>query len=639
MPAQSTRLNLETRLNALNVVVTTKEHQEAVNEALQAANGDWPTALENLKDKLPAPLLQKVALAHALAMWSDDNIPVVTALAEQPDVTNVRDVALRFNVDKLTALVDPEVVPETTAGSTADEKKRNFAVALQHKLFATEPTAVLQRMVQEAEIPIADTALRAGVTGFLGNQPDFNMRTTSIYTALKHPEAFKGIAEAQRMGVVEQLKTLQRVQALSPIPEAIPVLMQANLTSAFQVAEMPESTFLKAHGATLGEETARQVYTTAINSRILNEHALITMREAVRGTGLAIIDGHEPMATRLARLQAVADQQAVPLNLEALFGSMDFCECEECTSVYSPASYFVDILQFLRNNNLGPNPADPTQPNPNIHPGIAGTPLEKLFRRRPDLGCLELTCQNTNTVLPYIDLVNEVMESFVVHLNQYHADPNTPKQATLEVFNVEDETSSELLAQPQHINYEAYCILKNAVYPFTLPYHQPIDATRIFLHYLGTSLYELLDTYRTATDACCAHGGFSPTEQQELQVLHNLTLDRAVDAEFLGLTQEEYIILTREAFWPKRYFDITLKKTHTDEEYRPNIGVKPVHAYYGYSVEADMLSTDETQHKGLTFVKKQFLPRTGIQYVDLVELLKTQFINPNFPQGKALTVL
>ena len=33
------------------------------------------------------------------------------------------------------------------------------------------------------------------------------------------------------------------------------------------------------------------------------------------------------------------------------------------------------------------------------------------------------------------------------------------------------------------------------------------------------------------------------------------------------------------------------------------------------------------------------MPRTGIQYVDLVELLKTRCINPNFPQGKALTIL
>src|SRR5205807_3963049 len=206
---------------------------------------------------------------------------------------------------------------------------------------------------------------------------------------------------------------------------------------------------------------------------------------------------------------------------------------EECTSVYSPASYLVELLQFLRNNNL-----DPKNPNTD-QKGIAGTPLEKLFRRRPDLGCLELTCQNTNTVLPYIDLVNEVMESFVVHLSEYHAeDPNKPKQALLELFNVEDETSSELLAQPQHINYDAYCTLKSAVYPFTLPYHQPIDATRIFLKNLGTSRYQLLDTYREAAINC---SGLALTQdkRQELQALHKIILDRAVDAEFLGLTQEE----------------------------------------------------------------------------------------------------
>ena len=71
--------------------------------------------------------------------------------------------------------------------------------------------------------------------------------------------------------------------------------------------------------------------------------------------------------------------------------------------------------------------------------------------------------------------------------------------------------------------------------------------------------------------------------------------------------------------------------------------MKPVNEYYGYETEADMLSIDESPppigQKGLTFVKKQFLPRTGITYVDLVELLKTRFINPNYPQGEALTLM
>jgi hypothetical protein len=205
-----------------------------------------PAALASLKGKLSGAALQKVALAHSLAVWSDNHVSVVKAISEHADITNLREVALRFNIDKLTAMVDPHIVPANTAGATADEKKKNFATALYNKLFTAEPIAMLHRMVQDAEVPFTDANHRMGVASFLSNQPEFNIRTTSVYTALKHPDAFKGIADEHRAGVVEQLKTLQRVQAISPIPEAIPVLFKANLTSAFRVAALPESTFLNA---------------------------------------------------------------------------------------------------------------------------------------------------------------------------------------------------------------------------------------------------------------------------------------------------------------------------------------------------------------------------------------------------------
>jgi hypothetical protein len=679
--------NLQSRISALNAVLTKKPNQTAVESALTDAKGDWSIALATLKNKLPPEALQKVVLAHSLAELSNDNVPLVKALADQANVNNLRDVALQFNREGLAKLVDRNAIPEGIAGATPKEKANNFAINIRQKLFRVEPTAVLQRMVADAEVPITDKAQRDNIVTFLNNQPAFNIRSESIYKALKQPEAFSKIPEEQHSTVVEHMKTLQRVQALAPVPEAVPVLMKANLTSAFRIGEMPESTFLRNFGDTLGEETARRVYTNAINTRIRNEHALVTMRQAIKGTGLAIIDGQRPMEPRVAPgpggpagkeeaapskhnveplsdidqhpvlqlrmniMQQVADEKEVPINLETLFGGMDYCECDECLSVYSPASYFVELLQYLRNNNLDPSNKNTGQK------GIANTPLEKLFRRRPDLGCLELTCQNTFTVFPYIDLVNEVMESFIVHLSEYQKDTNDPKQATLEAFNVMDETSSELLAQPQHINYEAYCILKNAVYPFTLPYHQPIDAIRIFLNYLGTSRYELLDTYRTAHECLsssepvpvtmaeygCGDSGSGTSVQGEIEALHQIILDRSVDAEFLGLTQEEYIILTKEAFWPKRYFDITLDSPPSNEVYRQKIGVKNVAEYYGYGIETDaesnMLSLDAVKKTGLTFVKKQFLPRTGIQYTALVDLLKTQFINPDYPQGKALTIL
>ena len=34
-------------------------------------------------------------------------------------------------------------------------------------------------------------------------------------------------------------------------------------------------------------------------------------------------------------------------NLDVLFQHADFCECEECSSVYGAASYLTDALHFL----------------------------------------------------------------------------------------------------------------------------------------------------------------------------------------------------------------------------------------------------------------------------------------------------
>lgn len=38
------------------------------------------------------------------------------------------------------------------------------------------------------------------------------------------------------------------------------------------------------------------------------------------------------------------------------------------------------------------------------------SPVDVLFQRRPDLGHIQLTCENTNTLIPYVDLVAEVLK-------------------------------------------------------------------------------------------------------------------------------------------------------------------------------------------------------------------------------------
>jgi len=77
MPSET---HIEARVKSLNAVLTEK-HGQAVGKALRAANGDMPAALTSLKGKLPGAALQKVALAHTLAVWSDNHVSVVKALS------------------------------------------------------------------------------------------------------------------------------------------------------------------------------------------------------------------------------------------------------------------------------------------------------------------------------------------------------------------------------------------------------------------------------------------------------------------------------------------------------------------------------------------------------------------------------
>ena len=480
--------------------------------------------------------------------------------------------------------------------------------------------------------------MRDGVTKFFDGKPEFDIRRTSIQNAVIQPDAFDHLDAATAPNVIGSLKTLQRVQALTSKPETLPALLNSGVASASQVAAMPQSKFLKLFGESLDENDALRIHDNAMRIALRNEQALTQMHQAVRGTGLAAIDGGQDLNSRVATFEKTAKKYAVNINLEELFGSIDFCECDDCTSLTSPAAYFVDLLQYLRNNNLDPTVDSETrQPKfPNTgKSGYANTALEKLLRRRPDIQHIELTCENTNTLIPYVDLVNEVMESFIFHEESYIKNWTQEKQVEIDAFNVRDETSNELLAEAQHTNYTAYCLLRQAVFPLgSLPYHQPINSIRIYLEFLKTSRNQLMDIFRRPFSSAK-----NLPQTPEMHEIYDETVDRAVEAEFLGVIQEEYIILTKESFWPKRYFEIMSNATLRTEAYQEQIGVRQIREYWGYSQTSDMMSDDEVEKIGLSFVKNQFLKRSGMLYTELVDLVKTNYVNPWYPSGSALALL
>ncbi|MGH6636408.1 MAG: hypothetical protein ACRED0_09855, partial [Gammaproteobacteria bacterium] len=198
-------------------------------------------------------------------------------------------------------------------------------------------------------------------------------------------------------------------------------------------------------------------------------------------------------------------------TLTELFGSIDLCDCQHCRSMYSPAAYFVDLLHFLGKapkNSKGHTPFDVLvgKRDQNGQITVSG--------RRPDLEHIKLTCENTNTTMPYVDLVLEVLEYFVAH-------EKLDKDAA---HDTGDTTSEALRANPQNFLADAYLKLKDAVYPFALPYHQPIEVARVYFEHLGSSRHEVMYTFRTDDTTA--------------------SLQHAIHAEYLKLVEEEYRLIT-----------------------------------------------------------------------------------------------
>ncbi len=579
--------------------------QDDFYKIYKAFDGYWPDIKQELlkNNSFSPELIKKLEFTNQLADWGNNNERLVALFDSEHQTNSMREIALQLNRDEFISKVQNTAPAEY-------KNKIEYAEKLHEQLFFLEPTAILINIGRDRRIPILNDSIGKNVISVLEKQPDFNIKTTSIYEILKKEELLSHVPEELKAEVQSQLKIVQRIATVSSSSVAIPALYTTNFHSAAQIASLPGEQFATMmFNEGLERNVALQIVANAQQAVARNEQTLISLKEVQEGTGIEFIDRslniyedegilfYDPENEPVIIDDFINNKDVTVYNFlkknnlswDLLFGDADFCECSECTSVYSPASYYVELLQYLRNNNLDPENSK-TKKKEN---DITNTPLEKLFKRRPDLGCLELTCKNTNTVLPYVDLVNEVMESYLVS----DVDHKITKP-----FNVEDETSGELLSEPQHTDREAYRILSKAVYPLSLPYHQPIDAARIYLNHLGTSRHELMHT-------------FDKNAEYTIQ-------NRANDAEFLGMTEQEYIILTKEPF--------NINKKNSPGE----IDLKPVHYYYGYKSDGALQG-----NKGLRNIKDQFLKRTGIDYVNLIDLLQTEFINPNLPKGISKIIL
>lgn len=203
-------------------------------------------------------------------------------------------------------------------------------------------------------------------------------------------------------------------------------MISNNVDSAVKISAMTENDFAENYSGKLeisGEE-ARNIHARAEKTAHGMLNTFLNLSEAVNSRYA------NAMNTAGADILEYAKQMP---NYQDMFGSLDFCECEHCNSIFGPAAYFADLMRIADKHIKYREQA------------------ATLKQRRPDLFTLPLTCENTNNEIPYIKIVNMVMEN-----------------------SLNDKNIYETLAKK--------------VYPFARPFHLAMEQIRKWLGLAGVSL-------------------------------------------------------------------------------------------------------------------------------------------------------
>jgi len=250
----------------------------------------------------------------------------------------------------------------------------------------------------------------------LDRHPEFELLRTPVDEFLGNGLRGELRGLAKNEGFRRELKAVQRVFKLAPTFEATDALLKDGVHSAQMAYRMGESEFVRRYAKHPGfsADSARQAWNRGADTHA----AVLTVIGDLKSFDGGILPGV---------LKSSHPDLAKFPNWENLFQSGDICHCEQCRSVLGPAAYYADILVFLK---------DRKAKNP------AFTVKDILFNRRPDLGYLELNCENALTTLPYVDVVCEVLEHAVdatgdnnLVLTGFTAIPGNPAAAKTAVAN------------------------------------------------------------------------------------------------------------------------------------------------------------------------------------------------------------
>ena len=375
----------------------------AVEDLARVGSGGWTAFFGAHKDLLPAGA-PAAALGETFARRAAALHPEAALGAALPPVeagTVARYLLIlaplyQHNDQVVGARFDDLDTTGLTADQVAELRSEQEALATMARTYpGLGLAAMMDDKSQPEKVRAAAAAKRAGFVRQLvarvgaGQLLELDLSVGSADLAKLGLDGVGATADEQAM-VLEVLRAYQRVWVVTGTIEEMVAVVSGGFASAHAIARLPRDGFATASG--LSAERAGAVWNAARRSMADTALTASAVLDAVHGLFDKVGVSNQP--------NAVADYLKTLPGYEEMFGSLAFCDCEECQSVLGPAAYFVDLMKFV-DENLRPVFA--------AHPGH---PLD-LKVRRPDLWTVELTCDATTRRVPTLDIVDEVLENFV----------------------------------------------------------------------------------------------------------------------------------------------------------------------------------------------------------------------------------
>lgn len=358
------------------------------------AGGSLPTAMANLQDAL----LASAAPSSTTQAAEKTNSPPFIASGLPSDIISTAMSTFQVTHERDLLHVDPSQLMkhfvENSAHHDANAAQIHAAAKVRDLEQKYPTTAFAASLNRDSG---AFSGHREELLSVFEKNTDMNLSNARVKNVF--PKETSSSDSTKPSGAKDTFLALQRLYKVSPRYSHVKALMDNRVRSAAKIKSIgltKLTKMLKEGDKETTPEQAKTIFQRATNVTIaasLQAGNLISLTSATRIAAL-----------KPAGLDLSAATDTFP-NLTSLFQIGDFCACSDCRTVHSAAAYVADTLHFLTEVNV-----TDTDPIPGSTPQTA---KEVLFDRRPDLGDMDLSCDNTNITLPYIDVVCELLEDAI----------------------------------------------------------------------------------------------------------------------------------------------------------------------------------------------------------------------------------